>query len=63
MHLMSFGDAFGFLGFMLFMLAMMGFLILQWISKSDKRKGAAKVAGGMAARMGKAWLNKRRKGG
>lgn len=61
MHLMSFGDAFGFFAFMVMMLLMMGFVLIGRFKDNAKVKGAAKDVGGMAARAGKAWLVKKLK--
>jgi hypothetical protein len=56
MHLMSFGDAFGFLLFMLFMFSMVVCLLIQKAWKVDRVKATTKVIGRKALNTGASWI-------
>lgn len=53
--MMSASDAFGYLFFMLFTVAMVGFLIAMKAAKNPTIKGAGAKVGGMAVKSGGNW--------
>jgi hypothetical protein len=59
MHMMSFGDAFGWLCFMVFMLAMLACVAGQRALKNPQVRGETSRVGGIAGGLLKGWLKKR----